>query len=91
MKKTSIFIILTLLLLFSIYELYTISTLYNDQAGMSEIIAGTSNQKISQAETAQLNDFKFELNTWRLIYVLYIVFFVFYLARMFFKALKPSN
>ena len=91
MKKAIIFILLTILLLFSLYELYTISALYNDQASMSEILAGASNKKISSAETTQLNDFKFELNSWRVIYVLYIVFFIFYVVRMFFKALKPTN
>jgi hypothetical protein len=89
MKKTTI--ILTILLLFSLYELYIISALYNDQAGMSEILAGVSNQKISQAEITQLNDFKFEINSWRTIYILYILFFVFYVVRMFLKALRPAN
>ncbi|HXD93786.1 MAG TPA: hypothetical protein VNX01_11260, partial [Bacteroidia bacterium] len=86
-----IFIFLTILLLFSLYELYTISALYNDQASMSEILAGAANQKTSQAETTQLNDFKFELNSWRAIYVLYILFFIFYVVRMFLKALRPAN
>ena len=91
MKKLIIFISLTILLLFSLYELYTISVLYNDQAGMSEIVMGATNQKVSQAEISQLNDFKFELNSWRLICSLYIGFFVFYVARMFWRAAKPVN
>ena len=71
--------------------MYTISALYNDQAGMSEILMGASNQKVSQAEITQLNDFKFELNSWRVIYIAYIAFFVFYVTRMFWRARKPVN
>ncbi|HXU27205.1 MAG TPA: hypothetical protein VN698_08225, partial [Bacteroidia bacterium] len=85
--KLAIFILLTVLLAFVLFELYNISALYNDQVGMSEMVSGTS----TQAEASQLNDFKFELNTWRAIYILYIVFYVGYVVRMFYKALKPVS
>jgi len=91
MKKVIFFILLTIILIYSIYELYSISALYNDQAGMSEILMGASNQNTSPTETARLNDFKFELNSWRIVYSGYIVFYIFYIIRLFWQALKPST
>ena len=91
MKKAVIFILLTIVLLFSLYELYNISALYNDQVSMSEILAGTSNQNVPQNKTSQLDDFKFELNSWRVFYITYIVFYVFYSAFMLYKTRKQVS
>jgi hypothetical protein len=90
MKKTIIFILLTIVLGYSLFELYNFSILYNDQASMSEFLTGAANQKPSPAETTQLNDFKFELNAWRTFFVCYIVFYVFYSIRLFFKTRRTT-
>lgn len=87
MKKLAIFISLTIALLFVVFELYNISNLYNDQQGMAELAEHTA----SFTPSSSLNDFKFELNTWRIIYITYIAFYLFYVGRMFWLARKPAN
>jgi len=82
-KKVIIFIGLTIVLLFSIFELYNLSALYRDQNEVNELLARNLNQLDVHQQKASL----VQLNLLRTVFLAFIVFYIAFYVRKLYKLL----
>ena len=82
-KKVIIFIGLTIVLLFSIFELYNLSALYRDQNEVNELLA----RNLSQLDVHQQKASLVQLNLLRTVFLAFIVFYIAFYVRKLYKLL----
>jgi uncharacterized membrane protein SpoIIM required for sporulation len=86
-----VFIFLTILFVFSLFEIYNISALYKDQVGMWEFEIDYNPSAHDAKDLSNLNKLKWELNSWRVLFCAYILFYIAYIVRKVYSEIVKSR